>query len=384
VTGRGEGGQRAHKQQERPGVALPESSKSEERRNGLPPKKKKPFLAFRKQPNLSLPSPARIPLDGSGRKAGRPGINNSQKIGEPEKQESDRPRQLPPLARQPKQQDPQGTPFTRQPKQEDPQEPQLDRQPKQRDPQATPLARQPKQRDPEDEDDQDEPVAEPEPSHHKGDPRTHAFHSWLYQKIDPKVREARRKKFFGSGRRKRDAEEKEDHKKGDLEEDLLLEVFGAKDLEEGGHNEDGRRRGRANGLPPNSESRFHAFHSWLHLPIDPVSGKARREKLWRQHHGHNKEERRSITKRAAAEGISINLGVKRITIQDSVGDMLQNEKGTAMESQHLRGTFGQTDLPSLNTIIAFSIFTLMAFLILTFGASIISSRKPLPNFVRKI
>ena len=27
----------------------------------------------------------------------------------------------------------------------------------------------------------------------------------LYQKVDPKVREARRKKFFGSGRRKRDA-----------------------------------------------------------------------------------------------------------------------------------------------------------------------------------
>merc|ERR1712192_53692 len=190
--------------------------------------------------------------------------------------------------------------------------------------------------------------------------------------------EARRKKFFGSGRRKRDAGEVEEQ--GSLEEDLLLEVFGSKDLEEG----DGRRRGRSDGSLPNSESRFHAFHSWLHLPINPVLGKERRERLWRQHHGHHKEERRSITKRAAAEGISINLGVKRITIQDSVGDMLQNEKGTAMESQHLRGTFGQTDLPSLNTIIAFSIFTLMAFLILTFGASIISSRRPLPNVVRKI
>ena len=88
--------------------------------------------------------------------------------------------------------------------------------------------------------------------------------SGLYQKIDPKVREARRKKFFGSGRRKRDAkdEEKEEHKIGNLEEDLLLEVFGAKDLEEGGHNADGSRRGRAKGLmPQNSESRFHAFHS---------------------------------------------------------------------------------------------------------------------------
>ena len=35
-------------------------------------------------------------------------------------------------------------------------------------------------------------------------------------------------------------------------------------------------------------------------------------------------------------------------------------------------------------ILLFSIFTLMAFLILTFGASIISSRRPLPNVVRKI
>merc|ERR1712080_98216 len=80
------------------------------------------------------------------------------------------------------------------------------------------------------------------------------------------------------------------------------------------------------------------------------------------------------TKRSApaAEGISINLGVKRITIQDSVGEMLQTEKSrTSVENQHLRksATFGQTELPRMNTIIAFSIFTLMAFLILTFGAS---------------
>ena len=75
--------------------------------------------------------------------------------------------------------------------------------------------------------------------------------SGLYQKIDPKVREARRKKFFGSGRRKRDTEEDE----GNLEEDFLLEVLGSKDLE------DGSRKGRADVSPPNSESRFHAFHS---------------------------------------------------------------------------------------------------------------------------
>merc|ERR1719391_1199774 len=221
----------------------------------------------------------------------------SQGGGDPEKQESDRPRQKAPLARQPKQQDPQGTLLTRQPQQQDPlgtlltrqpklQDPQgtpiarqphqrdpqgtsIARQPKQRNPQGTPLARQPKQQDPEDEDDQGEPVAEPEPSHHKGDPRTHAFHSWLYQKIDPKVREARRKKFFGSGRRKRDTTGEDEGQmvgKENLEEDLLLEVFGSKDLEEGDQNTDASRKGRSDGSPQNSGSRFHAFHSWLHLP----------------------------------------------------------------------------------------------------------------------
>jgi len=375
VTGRGVEGGQPHKQQERPGTALPENTKSEEQRKGLlPKKKKKPFLAFRKQPNLSLPSTVRKPLDGfANRQPGRPGKKKPEEDGQPDNKESGKPRQGCPLARQPKQRNPQGTPLVR--------------QPKQRDPQGSSLARQPKQGDLQDEDDEGEPVAEPEPSHHKGDPRTHPFHSWLYQKIDPKVREARRKKFFGSGRRKRDTEEDEDNLKEqeNLEEDLLLEVFGLKDLEEGSDSSDASRKGRADDSPPNSESRFHAFHLWLHLPVDPVVGKARRKKLWRQHHGHLKEERRSMTKRAAGEGISINLGVKRITIQDSVGEMLQHEKLTAMESQRLRGdTFGQTDLPSLNTIVAFSIFTLMLFLILTFGASIVTSRRPLPNFVRKM
>merc|ERR1712062_132136 len=53
-------------------------------------------------------------------------------------------------------------------------------------------------------DEDEEPSPEPEPSH-QGDPRHHAFHSWLFQKIDPKVREARRKTFFGRHRRKRNA-----------------------------------------------------------------------------------------------------------------------------------------------------------------------------------
>ena len=101
---------------------------------------------------------------------------------------------------------------------------------------------------------------------------------------------------------------------------------------------------------------------------------------------------------------------------------------TSVENQHLRksATFDQTELPSLNTIILFryfcrfdrrhchhlifftyikiiitiewilhqyiticsklffSIFTLMAFLILTFGASMLSGRRPIPNLVRKM
>jgi len=39
---------------------------------------------------------------------------------------------------------------------------------------------------------------------HGSNPRTHPFHSWLFQKIDPKKSAARRKKFFGTGRKKRE------------------------------------------------------------------------------------------------------------------------------------------------------------------------------------
>merc|ERR1712088_847005 len=158
-----------------------------------------------------------------------------------------------------------------------------------------------------DEEDQDEPVAEPEPSHHNGDPRTHAFHSWLYQKIDPKVRAARRKKFFGSGRRRRAVDDDDDEEE-DISDDILLEVFNSEDTR--GRNFDPIRKGRADGTLRNNDSRFHAFHAWLHTPIDATARRARRQKLWRDY--HSKSERHSITKRSAppaAEGISINLGV---------------------------------------------------------------------------
>ena len=96
-------------------------------------KKRKPFVAFRKQPNLSLPSTARKPFRQPGTFGGK---KKSQNVGTPEKQDIGGPRQ------------------------------------------GGGLARQPKQRDPEEDEDEEEPVAEPEPSsHHKGDPRTHAFHS---------------------------------------------------------------------------------------------------------------------------------------------------------------------------------------------------------------
>ena len=94
-------------------------------------KKRKPFVAFRKQPNLSLPSTARKPARQPGTFGEK---KKSQNVGTPEKQDIGVPRQKGGLARQPKQRDPER--------------------------------------------DEEEPVAEPEPSsHHKGDPRTHAFHS---------------------------------------------------------------------------------------------------------------------------------------------------------------------------------------------------------------
>ena len=100
-------------------------------------KKRKPFVAFQKQPNLSLPSTARKPARQPGTFGGK---KKSQNVGTPEKQDIGGHRQGGGLARQPKQRDPE--------------------------------------EDEEDEEDEEEPVAEPEPSsHHKGDPRTHAFHS---------------------------------------------------------------------------------------------------------------------------------------------------------------------------------------------------------------
>ena len=143
----------------------------------------------------------------------------------------------------------------------------------------------------------------------------------LYQKIDPKVREARRKKFFGSGRRRRDASE-----------DLLLEVPDDAALPEPPPGED------------NPDTRYHAFHSCqfalLFTPIiahcfpgqyeevDPAKRQARRQKLWEERHrplqpSQPDPGQHSVTKRAVPEGISINLGVKRIVIQDSVSDMLK-------------------------------------------------------------
>ena len=82
----------------------------------------------------------------------------------------------------------------------------------------------------------------------------------------------------------------------------------------------------------------------LHQSLGPVERQARRQKLWEQRHGrlpHLEQHGRlpsveqqgrlpplpsshTKTRRAAreAEGISINLGVKRILIEDPLGDML--------------------------------------------------------------
>ena len=97
----------------------------------------------------------------------------------------------------------------------------------------------------------------------------------------------------------------------------------------------------------NQHTRYHAFHSCKFVllfaliiahcisgqyeKVDLAQRKVRRQKLWEQHHQPLQSLQpsqpipglHSVTKRAVPGGISINLGVKRIVIQDSVSDMLK-------------------------------------------------------------
>jgi len=125
-----------------------------------------------------------------------------------------------------------------------------------------------------------EPTPEPEPTGgHHGDPRHHAFHSWLYQKIDPKVREARRKKFFGSGRRRRSTVD-EDFREVHLDSEPRQEK-----------ERDGAAR-----------INHHGFHSYHYQVIDATWRERRRMMPG--------SEESKVRDKRESERISINLGVQ--------------------------------------------------------------------------
>jgi len=183
----------------------------------------------------------------------------------------------------------------------------------------------------------------------------------LYQKIDPKVREARRKKFFGSGRRRRD-----------VSEDLLLEVFGDATL----------REPRTVQKETNQHTRYHAFHSWQYEKVDLAQRKVWRQKLWEQHHQPLQSLQpsqpipglHSVTKRAVPGGISINLGVKRIVIQDSVSDMLKADyQSLVAEKQQAWAKEGRPDVldtltqPSFAAATTFGVLLVALFVFLGFS-----------------
>jgi len=212
--------------------------------------------------------------------------------------------------------------------------------------------------------DSSEPVAEPEPGddyHSPGsNPRTHAFHSWLYQKIDPKVRAARRKKFFGSGRKKRQIS------------DDLLEIYSIESKQE--------RTGKPT---QNKDPSFHAFHLWQRQKVDQTKS-ARRRKLLREGRsfGLLQQKPHSIAKRDSnGEKISINLGVKRITIDDSLLDILPPEthRRTFVE-QKSRGAESPPEVkyimvPNSTVAVTFCMFVMLFFLALSVVFSTVFQHK---------
>eukprot|EP00090_Calanus_glacialis_P031544 TRINITY_DN5234_c0_g1_i1.p1 TRINITY_DN5234_c0_g1~~TRINITY_DN5234_c0_g1_i1.p1 ORF type:complete len:2002 (-),score=261.87 TRINITY_DN5234_c0_g1_i1:78-6083(-) len=224
-----------------------------------------------------------------------------------------------------------------------------------------PSARKPKQFN-----DSPEPVAEPEPGddyHSPGsNPRTHAFHSWLYQKIDPKVRAARRKKFFGTGRKKRQ-----------IPDELLEKIYSIE-------SEEKEREGKETQIKDPS---FHAFHLWQRQKVDQTKSLRRRKRL---REGRSfallRQKRHSIAKRDSnGEKISINLGVKRITIDDSLLDILPPEthRRTLVE-QKTGGAESQPEVkyimvPNSTVAVTFCMFVLLFFLALSVVFSTVFQHK---------
>jgi len=228
-----------------------------------------------------------------------------------------------------------------------------------------PSTRQPKQFN-----DSPEPVAEPEPGddfHSPGsNPRTHAFHSWLYQKIDPKVRAARRKKFFGTGRKKRQ-----------IPDEYFEEIYSIEPEE--GEEEEERKDQETQIIDPS----FHAFHLWQRQKVDQTKS-SRRRKLLREGRSFAllRQKPHSIAKRDSnSEKISINLGVKRITIDDSLLDILPPEthRRTLVE-QKTGGAESQPEVkyimvPNSSVAVAFCMFVMLFFLALSVVFSTVFQHK---------
>jgi len=213
-----------------------------------------------------------------------------------------------------------------------------------------PISRKPKQFH-----DAPEPDAEPEPGddyHSPGsNPRNHAFHSWLYQRIDPKVRAERRKKFFGVGRRKRQ-----------IPESLLEDIYGSTV----------KKMRKEADQQQHADSTYHAFHQWQRQELDPTKS-SRRRKLLREGRSFavKQQKAHSIAKRDSnSEKISINLGVKRITIDDSLLDILPAEmRRRTLAKQESAGTESHREVKYImvansTMAVAFCMFVTLLFLAL--------------------
>jgi hypothetical protein len=200
--------------------------------------------------------------------------------------------------------------------------------------------------------DSPEPVAEPEPGDdfhsHGSNPRTHAFHSWLYQKIDPKVRAARRKKFFGTGRKKRQ-----------IPDELFDKIYSI-DPTKGEEIKVEKTE--------KTDPSYHAFHSWQRQTVDQTKS-SRRRKLVREGRSFAllQQKPHSIAKRDSnSEKISINLGVKRITIDDSLLEILPPDTGrrTVVE-QKTEVKYILVPNSSVALSLAFCMFLMLFFLALS-------------------
>jgi hypothetical protein len=109
----------------------------------------------------------------------------------------------------------------------------------------------------------------------------------------------------------------------------------------------------------------------LHQPLDP----SRRQKLWDQHH-RPAAPLHSLARRAALEGvISINLGVKRILIEDSMEELLLGPQGLRAGAGVQAGRREEEGRGGSGAALVLSGILVLLFLFLTFGLSVTSNKR---------